>query len=320
VISIIHISARSATPFLRHPDWNQYTKLADWLSAQTYRDFEVICVTPFPQETTILASLEQTTIAVPPRDTPWLRAKTRCSASARNTGLIHARGEYVVALDDCCEIAPDHLERVASWLERGIGVATLSANADGKLIDGRLPIIGDYAAVLTREAVALGLVAFPTELGLDLNGWDEHFDGGYGLEDADMGVRLARAGLGMALDKHIYAKLHDTTCLSPLAVAPDDLADDPVRSNVRCCDSAFVLARESGIRRVNEVPYTREQIERRLNCFLLHGDKCGYWLDKQPCAYPHLARGGHPVARRIMLDEGYPETVDLRAERKKVGL
>jgi hypothetical protein len=159
-------------------------------------------------------------------------------------------------------------------------------------------------------------VAFPTELGLDLNGWDEHFDGGYGLEDADLGVRLANAGLGMALDRRIYARLHDTTCLSEFAVARDDDPDDPIRSNVRCCNPAFVLARESGLQRVNEVPYTREQIDRRLNCFMLHGDKCGYWLDREPCAYPHMARGGHPVARRIMIDEGYPETVDLYAERK----
>jgi hypothetical protein len=316
-VSIIYITARDAHSFVRHPEWNQYEVLKRSLERQTYRDFEVICVTPFPEATTVLAGLEQITLAVAPRDTPWRRAKTRCSASARNTGLIYARGAYTVCLDDCIEIAPDYLERVVDYLERGIGVATLSADAEGKLIDGRLPEMGDYQVVMTKDAVALGLVAFPTELGLELSGWDEHFDGGYGLEDSDFGWRLAQAGLGMVLDRRIYARMHDSVCLSTRAVAGDDDQADPSRSNIRCCNTAFVLAREAGRLRANEVPYTREQIDRRLNCFLLHGEQCGYWRDHEPCAYPHLARGGHPVARRIMVDEGYPEVFDLAAARRE---
>lgn len=320
LVSVVYITAREAHAFARHPGWDQYEVLTNTLAAQTFRDFECIVVTPFPEDTTALARLDQLTIAVPPRDTPWRRARTRCSASARNAGLVHVRGQYTVCLDDCVEVPPDYLERVVAWLDRGVGVATLSADADGRLIDGRLRGMGDYDAVLSRDTVALGLVAFPTELGLELNGWDEHFDGGYGMEDADFGARLAQAGLGVALDRHVYARLHDTTSLSPRAVADDSDPTDPVRSNVRCCNSAFALAREAGLLRANATPYAREQIDRRLNCFLLHGDRCGYWDDRAPCAYPHLARGGHPVARRIMVDEAYPEVVDLDAERKRIGL
>ena len=46
-LSLIYITARDAHCFARHPEWNQYKKLAEWLDAQTYRDFEVIYVTPF---------------------------------------------------------------------------------------------------------------------------------------------------------------------------------------------------------------------------------------------------------------------------------
>lgn len=315
-ISIIYITARDERCFIHHRDWNQYEVLQRSLARQTFRDFEVIIVTPFPEEAQAAAIPRG--LVVVPRDTPWRQAKTRCSASARNTGLVHARGDYVVCLDDAIQLEHDYLERVFGWLERGLGVASLSANESGIIIDGRLREMGKYAAVLTKDSVALGLVAFPTELGLELNGWDEHYDGGYGLEDADLGVRLSQAKLGTVLDKRISVRMHDTTPLSTRVIASDDDPTDPIRSNVRCCNTAFVLARESGLQRVNAVPYTREQIDRRLNCCMLHGDRCGYWNDDQPCAYPHMAREGHPVARRIMIDEGYPETIDLYEERKRV--
>jgi len=319
-VSVIYATARTAHCFAHHPDWDQYQVVGKSLAAQTFRNFEVIFVTPFTEQAfaAFAPGLLGGGMVIPPRDTPWRRAKTRCSASARNTGLVRARGDYVVCLDDAVELEPDYLERVVSWLERGIGVASLSANAEGKIIDGRASEMADSSAVLSVGPVALGLVAFPTELGLQLNGWDEHFDGGYGLEDADFGVRLSQAGLSVALDRNIFVRLHDTTALDPSVVADDGDPADPVRSNVRCCNTAFFLAREANRPRANEVPYTREQIDRRLHCFLLHGDRCGYWNDEQTCAYLHMARDGHPVARRIMIDEGYPEVVDLSAERRRI--
>lgn len=322
-ISVIYITARHARSFVGHSDWDQYRLIGESLGAQTFRNFEVIFVTPFVDE--VAPAFGPGCIVggcwTPPRDTPWRRAHTRCAASARNTGLVRARGDYVVCLDDGVTLEPDYLERVVGYLERGLGVATLTANAAGEIVDGRAQLLEDADVALVKGGVALGLVAAPTELLLDLGGWDEHYDGGYGMEDADLGVRLARAGLSMAVDRHIYARLHDTTPLAPEVVAPDDDPADPQRSNVRCCNNGFVLAREIGRQRANEVPYTPEQIERRLHCPLLReGNRCAYWDSHGggPCAYPHMAREGHPVARRIMVDEAYPETIDLNAERRRL--
>jgi len=325
-LSVIVVTARDAKCFVEHPEWDQYERLAYWLKQQTFRDFETIVVTPFPEEATAVGGL-----SITPLDNPWVRERTRCSASYRNTGLIHARGEYIACIDDCSEIEPDYLERVVSYLERGLGIATLSCDANRKLIDGRVAFIPDgkeWTLTKRGEAIPQGILAFPASVGLDVNGWDMHYCGSYGLEDVDFGLRLQQAGLTFALDRNVTARLHATTALSRRAIAQDDDPADPCRSNVRCCNTAWVLARKSGRVRANEWVYSDEEAEKRLKCFLLHPPpkawrrdwRCGYWQDANECAYIHMARAGHPVARRIMLEERYPDTIDLRAERHTLGI
>lgn len=312
------ITARDSHPYTLHPRWNQYEVLDRCLREQTYRDFELIAVTPFVEDAqAVLRHAGYPARAVSPRDTPWRRARTRCSASARNTGLVLARGDYTACIDDCLEFGSDYLERIHDFLQRGIGVATLSLDGEGKRIDGREQGLPEGFAVAIGPDIPQpqGIVAFPTEVGLDINGWDEHFDGGYGLEDVDFGLRLQRSGMVFALDRHIAVRLHAAQSLSVAVVAEDHIPTDPGRSTVRCCNSAYVLARESGRLRANEWIYGHEEIERRLCCFMLHETRCGYWSDGIECPYLHFSRNGHPVARRIMVDERYPETVNLQAER-----
>jgi hypothetical protein len=317
MLSVIYISCRDERPFANHPEWNQWEVLGRSLKAQTYRDWELVAVTPHigHAATTFSGYVGGGTIT-PPRDTPWRRARTFCAASAINTGLIYARGDFCVVLGDCCEFEPDLLERISQYVARGLGTAIMVA---GKLVDMR---VGWFAEHQSGGVVHMarhggqpfpqGLIAFPLEAALEVNGYDEHFDGGRGLEDVDFSLRLQQAGVSFVMDERCVVKMH------PHLWAVDPAIIDEKEQVVRCCNPTWALARERRSPVANVVPYTQEQINRVLRCFMWVDGKCGYYGATVPCGYP-FGEHGHPTARRIMVDEGEP-TFSLREERAKVGL
>lgn len=319
MVSIIYITARVPQPFTDHPDWNQYEVLTKSLAAQTYLDFEVVCVTPFPEDTSCLAELEQLTIAVVPRDTPWRRARTFSPCASLNTGLIHARGDWCLVLGDCCELDPGLLARLAEWGNRGFAVALMVENGDGKLVDTRFAWFKEHrdehgVVYLPRhggQPIPQGLVFFPLAAALDINGYDEHLDGARGLDDVDFGYRMQQRGVPFVMDEKCLVRMYSHNYYPESVIKPGSEV-------VRCCNTAWKIARENNYLRANEVAYTKDEIRRRLECFMWLDGKCGYYGGTVDCSYP-FAKDGHPTAKRIMLEEGEP-LFDLRAERRKLGL
>jgi len=134
--------------------------------------------------------------------------------NARNTGIIMARGEIVLFLDDTIMLSPTTLERVVRWWEEaGMGV---------KLIRDRYNVINKeivyepefynhpslwtdgYAEYSLRGAWSHGF-AVPLQWLLTANGFEEVLLGGtVGAEDIDLGLRLHKHyegyGLKMVLD------------------------------------------------------------------------------------------------------------------------
>jgi hypothetical protein len=144
-------------------------------------------------------------------------------------------------------------------------------------------------------------------------GWDHHFDGGYGLDDCDMSTRLRQLGVQFVMDRAITMMLYEQVGF------PEHVIVAGAERVLRCCNPAWTIARKRGLINPNVVPYTRQEALSHADCYLRSPTgMCGYWQDKDPCGYSHL-NGGHPIARRIMLDEG-EATWDLAAERRKNGV
>lgn len=149
------------------------------------------------------------------------------AAAARNKALAIARGDYVIFMDGDCIAPPDFLANHLALAERGFFVAgnrvLLSKAFTAHVLESRLDLspwrIADWALARVRGFVnrILPLLRFPDgafrkrqprewrgaktcnlaawrgDL-LEVNGFDERYTG-WGHEDADLAVRLIRAGV-----------------------------------------------------------------------------------------------------------------------------
>ena len=195
----------------------------DWalesLKNQTFKDFEYIIVDGYwhRRKLDVKALVEKLDIDFPVMHIPeklsrWQGQRSQIS-NARNTGLIFANGEYIVHCDDECKMPEDWLEKHLSWLEQGYFVAGSwigyqSIAADGSGIEGvygpeyRIKEMGS-PNVTTAAWFYCGNCAYPINPVLDINGFDEEYDGEIGQEDLQLGIRLERTGLKMIFDPTI---------------------------------------------------------------------------------------------------------------------
>ena len=139
--------------------------------------------------------------------------------SARNTGLVYARGKCAVFSDDGQYWSSNALEALVNWGRKGHG-ATCRLHRDRGVgaieMDSRWQAHGIAGTQRTKVLGAqhigyLGgtLSMVPMEKMLECNGWDEMFDGTRQLEDSDMAKRLGNTGLRIALEGHPYVVEHD---------------------------------------------------------------------------------------------------------------
>lgn len=117
-------------------------------------------------------------------------------AAARNTAATFARGELLIFLDDCVELLPSFVEAAVDVYKSG-KVPTRVALRVGPVVDvdptwfeqgcpmdqRTWPLSGQAGSVFV-----IGREAF-----LQLNGFDENFDGNWGCEDQEFWARVDRA-------------------------------------------------------------------------------------------------------------------------------
>ena len=193
-----------------------YDLLAQSLLAQTYLldggAFEAIIVdklNSLPRRE-LTHFLGDRVTFVRPRPTPWqLHPGAFAAASARNTGLIYAGGDRdprdvtVVALDDCYEMSPRFLERIAAH------AATTPPSYVVPHLTGGLDREQRFGAPwgLDTGHHPGGIVSYPLDRAIAINGYDERYDGAAAYEDFDFTARLELAGVRWVRDEAVVASL-----------------------------------------------------------------------------------------------------------------
>lgn len=141
---------------------------------------------------------------LPPKPTPWQGPNRSPSLSAdlphlnnaRNTGIIEARGDYLLFVDDCSVLAGPWLQCVQR--ARDLGAASQFSYHDFWHEDEepRGQVDGAIMDVNGLSFCGNG-VGCPLAGALAINGFDEDFAGVAGDNDVEFFVRLERTGIPM---------------------------------------------------------------------------------------------------------------------------
>lgn len=159
---------------------------------------------------------------IPPKPSRWqgparlTKSDYFALANARNTGLIVARGQRIIALDDCSVVDRGWLTGHLGWPDDVLVAGSFFTYKTAIVKDGVVQG-GDQGAYGPdpRQAQAptpgrtnggwmYGLSSsYPVEAAVRVNGSDELYDSQGGSEDCDFGVRMERAGFACFWDPRI---------------------------------------------------------------------------------------------------------------------
>jgi hypothetical protein len=160
---------------------------------------------------------------VPPKPCRWQgpsRLTSRdffAAANARNTALMHAKGDHVCFVDDLSVLLPGWLKAHVHAAQHGYVLAgttcknkNIVVSGAGEILsydiyapgqDTRLKLVtGDDVMNCPGEWLYGGTFSVPMAAALNVNGQDEIHDS-IGGEDYDFGIRLARAGVAICISR-----------------------------------------------------------------------------------------------------------------------
>lgn len=290
--------------------------IADDLAKQTVKDFEFIAVDGlhhFRHETFHAHAYDFRILHVPPKDCAMVREK-RCAISAyKNTGFAHARGELAVTIDDGCRLDAMFLERCwKAWEERRGCLSALYVGVDANgiaiddagardsrsvYLDGDGVCLGPYRGE-AKSPPMHGFTAIPIQAIIEVNGYDEMFDGSRGLEDIEMGIRLQKAGYKIMLDRRHTVELLPQGPWSAKVFGDNRLEHDILAqgdrkpehavdsTNIKCCQTTLQIQLSRGEVRANLKPWGEAEWSKTApRCFLLTSEnRCS--LNQHRC--PHV--------------------------------
>lgn len=296
-ITVLMITSRGLHAWHDAP-LGTYDLLAAALRAQTRRDgWELVVVdkhNPLPRPE--LRWLGDRVRFLRPRPTPWTERGWFAAAAARNSGLAHARGRTVLALDDGWEPSPRLLEAVADRAARGEHVVPqLRGLGDGRPQRFRAPGLADD--------LPAGILAFPLDVAVRVNGFCERYDGCSGYEDVDFSRRMTLAGVRWWRedpDAYVVGHKHEPRLAQP-----------------RCGLLHWLLAEE---RRAAGGPRALLGCEPWSAAELAALATCGRQLDRPVChrtvrEHPGVGRYGGQCDYDEELDFGTDESARARAVR-----
>jgi glycosyltransferase involved in cell wall biosynthesis len=238
-VSVVYITHRSGPRF----DW-----FVDSLSAQLGDDDPEVIFVDGLHSPERVAELEQLVRRrfrfrhVPPKPCPYngphrlTRMDCFGAASARNTGIVQATGDYVVFVDDCSVLMPAWWQEVRTAARHGYVVAGAYQKhrdmvvKDGTLLDSTTNPAdldvrwhqGDPAALVQIGGGQLYGCSFgsPRELLADVNGLDELCNV-CATEDYQLGLRLEWAGERIFYSRRMLTVESADACHGPTPIRID---------------------------------------------------------------------------------------------------
>jgi hypothetical protein len=294
MISVLLATVRTFGAYRDQPEWHAIGKIVDDLGQQTFKDFELIVVDgSYEQHKSYVAGLKHDfpLVHVPPKENIWTRNHKVAICTFRNTGIAKARGDLIVNLDDCCTLPKIYLEAFArGWEYKVCAAMTWPERGDWR-----------HPQLVTRPGIIYGFGSYPREAALELNGYDEAFDGAQGLEDADWSTRLFHLGVKSAL-----------ISLPGFDILPQSGHDLDI---VKCCNAAWQGQRVMRqVRRANVKELWTPEMLALVGggpCQLLKNGTCAH--HGQPCAYLERSwvHERHPLVEEWMRE---PPVFDLRRD------
>lgn len=297
-VSFLLCTVRPDAAYVEHPSWHVLDKVVEDLSCQTFQDFELIIVDGVASRhkswtPKIEHQFDILHMSPSPRSV-WVLARKSAISAYRNTGIAAARGELIINLDDCGELPWNLTEQFYhAWKRDGV----LPGLCWPEQRDHREP---GLVEVPTQGHYGFG--SYPRELAFDLNGYDELYDGGQGLEDVDWTHRV----LKQAQQRLLYLPgfyIHDQSKHSEEAL---DLGQ-PI---VKCCNLAWRWSRvKNDDARANVVSIVSKRsqydaFETLLGpCELLSSEgRCKHHAERYECGYlkAGFADRQHPYARILL--------------------
>lgn len=135
------------------------------------------------------------------------------AANARNSAIIAARGSHIVFSDDVSVLANGFVKRHIEAYEKQIVMAGIQHKARNLIVEkGDIVSIGKSNTDSREDMIKLlslsrGLIeapdpawtygnnlSLPIRIAEKINGFDEIYDGQYGVEDCDLGIRINNSG------------------------------------------------------------------------------------------------------------------------------
>jgi hypothetical protein len=256
-----------------HFDW-----FADGLSRQQFKDFEWVVIDDREsmeryKEVRILCAKYGLTLGYYGKSKPsqWIGIRPAL-CNARNTALTVANGKYIVFHDDNGWADPNWLGLHMKWGQFGFMTAgTWFTTVDGGPKDGKWEgnpgpygFEGRYqqmkeieTAFPSADWLHGGNMGFPLQTAIDVNGFDEQYDGEQGVDDCDFGIRARKA---------LYKGVFSGLCKVYYSIATHHLTQNEV-PEVK--PDKAVIPREKTARKPKEIVLERDNKPHFANEFLI---------------------------------------------------
>lgn len=196
MISVIYCTARSGGLDI----------LKESMDSQTFRDFEVIVLDELHRDSGFID-------VIPPPKKPGMFWNLSASL---NAGCRVAKGELIVLIQDYIKIPPDGLQKYwdrhlqePKGLVSGVGDQFDIVTGECTFKDPRKQSYGGFFLTIPLHWEA-NWGAFPRQAWVDIGGFDESYDAGWGYDNVDFADRCQHAGYHIFLDisNEVYCYSH----------------------------------------------------------------------------------------------------------------